>query len=106
MMSRRASAAMSFVDRHQLWTDAAFDAAAGIDKAIKEHDLEVVRFSFVDQHGVLRGKTIMAAEAPSVLRQGGAVTTTLLAKDTANRTEFPVFTSGGGVGVAEMGSAG
>ena len=101
-MSRRASAAISFVERHQLWTDAAFDAAAGIDKAIKEHDLEVVRFSFVDQHGVLRGKTIVAAEAPSVLRQGCAVTTTLLAKDTANRTVFPVFTSGGGFGMPEM----
>ncbi|MFL5047628.1 MAG: glutamine synthetase family protein [Xanthobacteraceae bacterium] len=101
-MSRRASAAISFVERHQLWTDAAFDAAAAIDKAINEHDLEVVRFSFVDQHGVLRGKTIVAAEAPSVLRQGCAVTTTLLAKDTANRTVFPVFTSGGGFGMPEM----
>jgi len=93
---------MSFVERHQLWSDAAFEAAAAIEKSIKEHDLEVVRFSFVDQHGVLRGKTIVAAEAPSVLRQGCAVTTTLLAKDTANRTVFPVFTSGGGFGMAEM----
>ena len=31
-------------------------------KAIKQHKLELVRFSFVDQHGILRGKTLVAAD--------------------------------------------
>jgi glutamine synthetase len=102
MMSARARSAMTFVERHQLWSDAQFSAAAAVDKAMEEHDLEVVRFSFVDQHGVLRGKTLVAADAASVMRNGCAVTTTLLAKDTSHRTVFPVFTAGGGFGMAEM----
>jgi glutamine synthetase len=101
-MSSRARSAMSFVERHGLWSEEQFRAAASVDKAIAEHDLEVVRFSFADQHGILRGKTIMAAQAPSVMRNGCTVTTTLLAKDTAHRTVFPVFTAGGGFGMAEM----
>ena len=31
-------------------------------KEIEAHDLKAVRFSFADQHGVLRGKTLAAAE--------------------------------------------
>jgi glutamine synthetase len=99
-MSSRARS--SFVERHRLWTDEQFKAAATIDEAIEEHKLEVVRFSFADQHGILRGKAIVAAEAPSVLRNGCTVTTTLLAKDTSHRTVFPVFTAGGGFGMSEM----
>src|SRR2546423_9286866 len=36
------------------------------------------------------------------MRNGCAITTTLLAKDTAHKTVFPVFTAGGGFGMAEM----
>src|SRR6185312_7325215 len=68
----------------------------------KKHDLELVRFSFADQHGVLRGKTIMAADAPALMRSGVTMTTTLLAKDTAHRTVYPVFSAGGGFDMAEM----
>src|SRR5262249_20893308 len=36
------------------------------------------------------------------MRNGCSITTTLLAKDTAHKTVFPVFTAGGGFGMAEM----
>ena len=36
------------------------------------------------------------------MRNGVTMTTTLLAKDTSHRTVFPVFTPGGGFGMAEM----
>ena len=62
----------------------------------------MVRFSFVDQHGILRGKTMVAAEAAVTMRNGCTATSTLLAKDTAHRTVFPVFTPGGGFGMPEM----
>ena len=65
-----------------------------------------MRFSFADQHGVLRGKTVMAADAPGLMRSGVTMTTTLLAKDTAHKTAYPVFTPGGGFGMAEMQGAG
>ena len=69
---------------------------------IEPRGLEAVRFSFADQHGVLRGKTVTAAELGKALEDGVTVTTTLFAKDTSHRTVFPVFTPGGGFGMDEM----
>jgi glutamine synthetase len=61
-----------------------------------------VRFSFADQHGILRGKTLAASEAAEAMERGVTVTSTLLLKDTAHKTVFPAFTPGGGVGMPEM----
>ena len=71
-------------------------------KEIEAHDLKAVRFSFADQHGVLRGKTLATAEVAAALERGVTVTSTLLLKDTSHRTVFPAFTPGGGVGIPEM----
>jgi glutamine synthetase len=98
--------AKSFVERHGLWSDEQFAAAADVDKSIEQNALEVVRLSFADQHGILRGKTVMANEAARAMRNGCSITTTLLAKDTAHKTVFPVFTPGGGFGMPEMEGAG
>jgi glutamine synthetase len=95
-----------FVERHGLWSDAQVRAAAAVDKTIRRHKLELVRFSFPDQHGVLRGKTLVAAEASRALRSGVTMTSTLFAKDTSHRNVFPVFEAGAGMGLAEMGGAG
>jgi glutamine synthetase len=100
------SSARSFVERHGLWTDEQTQAAKAVDQAIKKNKLELVRFSFADQHGVLRGKTIMAEDAPGLMRGGVTMTTSLLAKDTAHKTAYPVFTPGGGFGMPEMQGAG
>ena len=54
--------------------------------------------AFVDAHGVLRGKTLVAAEAARVLRTGANATTTLLMKDLSGKTAFPVFSADGGFG--------
>src|SRR5262249_1998480 len=103
MSSReRRRSAMSFVERHGLWTDEQAKAAAAVDKAIAGHGLEGVRFAFADQHGIVGGKAVAAAQAPAMMRNGCTATTTLLAKDTSCRTVFPVFTAGGGFGMAEM----
>jgi glutamine synthetase len=91
-----------FVFRHSLWTAAQERAAARVARDIEKHGLEVVRFAFADQHGVVRGKTLLAAEAPATMRGGITMTTTLLAKDTAHKTVFPVFTPGGGFTMPEM----
>ncbi len=71
-------------------------------KEIEAHQLKCVRFSFADQHGVLRGKTLAAAEVRGALERGVTVTSTLLLKDTAHKTVFPAFTPGGGVGMPEL----
>src|ERR1700675_4651190 len=102
MPARSRKSAANFVERHGLWTSAQAKAAAQVERAIKQHKLELVRFSFADQHGVLRGKTIMAQDAPALMRSGVTMTTTLLAKDTAHRTVYPVFSAGGGFDMEEM----
>ncbi len=101
-MSARSRKPASFVERHNLWNEAQSKAAAQVDRIIKREKLEVIRFSFADQHGVLRGKTLLASEAANSMRNGVTMTTTLLAKDTAHRTVYPVFTPGGGFALDEM----
>ena len=69
---------------------------------IEARGLQAVRFSFADQHGVLRGKTLAAAEVKGALERGVTVTSTLLLKDTSHRTVYAAFTPGGGIGIPEM----
>jgi glutamine synthetase len=71
-------------------------------KEVEARGLKAVRFSFADQHGVLRGKTLAASEVKTALERGVTVTSTLLLKDTSHRTAFAAFTPGGGVGMPEM----
>ena len=106
MAQRKTRSALSFVDRHDLWTAGQRRAAAAVDRIIAREKLETVRFAFCDQHGVLRGKTLVASEASRAMRAGVGMTSTLLAKDTSHRTVFKVFAAGGGLGVDEMAGAG
>lgn len=93
---------MTFVARHALWSDEQTDAAQRMRRLVEEKNLEVIRLAFPDQHGILRGKTIIGSEAIASLESGCSITTTMLAKDTSHRTVFPVFTPGGGFGMKEM----
>jgi len=52
---------LSFVERHGLWSKEQQDAAARLRKIVEEKNLEVIRLSFPDQHGILRGKTLVAS---------------------------------------------
>ena len=105
-MPRDSKRRESFVDRHGLWNAEAEKAAAEVEKRIERDGIEVVRLSFADQHGILRGKTLVASEVRNALRNGCGVPSSLLAKDTSHRTVFPVFTAGAGIGVSEMAGAG
>lgn len=93
---------LSFVARHRLWSEEQNEAAVRLRRITEEQGLQTIRFSFPDQHGILRGKTLVADEALRILENGCTITTTMLAKDTSHRTVFPVFTAGGGFGMSEM----
>jgi glutamine synthetase len=84
------------------WTEAQHAAAETVERQIAEDGIELVRFAFVDQHGVIRGKTLVAEEAPAAMRKGVAATSTLLLKDSSHRTVFPVWTPGSGFGVKAL----
>jgi len=83
---------MSFVERHGLDQPV---LRADVLRQIEAAGLGVLRLAFPDQHGILRGKTIMAGEAAGALSNGVAMTTTLLLKDSSHRTVFPVWSAGG-----------
>ncbi|WP_298967900.1 glutamine synthetase family protein [uncultured Methylobacterium sp.] len=93
---------MSLAETCGLWGPERQEQAARVARLIEEQGIEVVRLSFPDQHGVLRGKTLVAGEAVKALRAGCLATSTLLLKDTAHRTVFPVFSAGGGLGLREF----
>ena len=93
---------MTFVEANQLWSKDQLDAAERVRSSVERGDIEVIRFAFPDQHGILRGKTLVASEALGCLEDGCSITSTLLAKDTSHRTVFPVFSPGGGLGMPEL----
>jgi glutamine synthetase len=93
---------VTFVERHGLWSAEQKEAARRLRRITEERNLETIRIGFADQHGILRGKTLIASEALASLENGCSITTTMLAKDTSHKTVFPVFTAGGGFGMKEM----
>jgi glutamine synthetase len=101
-MAPRRPQTTNFADRYGLWTPEQTRTARAIAQRVKKDKLELIRFSFADQHGVLRGKTLIAADGLGAMGSGVTMTTTLLAKDTAHKTAYPVFTAGGGFDMAEM----
>jgi len=93
---------MSFTEKYQLRDEDQQRAIAEVIECIKRNKLEVVRFSFADQHGILRGKTLSRDAAISALTNGYSITSTLLLKDTSHRSVYPVFAQGGGLGSKEL----
>jgi len=91
-----------FVDRYKLWGPEQKTASKELKKTKAVHNLDFIRISFPDQHGILRGKTIVADELGSALENGVGMVTTLLAKDTSHKTVLPWFTRGGGLEMKEM----
>jgi glutamine synthetase len=91
-----------FIACHGLWTAAQHEAAADLVRRAREANVRTVRVSFADQHGVLRGKTLVVDLLESVLRNGCSITSSLLLKDTAHRTVYPVWQSGAGLNLAQL----
>ena len=93
---------MHLAEKAGLWTAERQAAAREAERRIQAGELTVVRLSFADQHGILRGKTLVAGEIAAAMKNGVGFTTTMLLKDTSHRTVFPVWTPGGGFGLKEL----
>jgi glutamine synthetase len=97
--------AASFVERHDLWNEAQLTGATELLQTIATRQLEVVRFVFADQHGLTRGKGIMADAVPGMLVNGCTMTSTLILKDSSHRTVMPVWQAGAGLGNPRLAGA-
>jgi glutamine synthetase len=86
----------------QIWGAAEFNAADAVLKSVTDNNIETIRVAFVDQHGVTRSKTIMAAGLKSAFAKGVSMTSTLLLKDTSHATVFPVWEDDAGFGAGVM----
>ena len=61
---------------------------------IDASDLELVRFVWCDTHGQTRGKTLTRQAAHHALHHGVGMVSTLMLKDTSDRTAYKVFEPG------------
>lgn len=95
-----------FIERHDLWSGAQYAAAAQMRRVIDELGIEMVRFGFVDQHGVIHGKTISRPAVAAAMRSGLTAPSSLLLKDTSGKSVFTVFAADTGVGVEGFSGAG
>ena len=67
---------------------------------ITASSLELVRFAWCDLHGVTRGKTLVASAAAKAMQEGVGLVSTLVLKDTSDRSAaFKVFERGGPAGL-------
>lgn len=64
-------------------------------RVIDTSGADLVRVGWCDLHGVLRGKTLTARAAGRAMRDGLGMVSTLLLKDTSDRTVYKVFEPGG-----------
>ena len=64
-------------------------------RLIDASGLELVRFAWCDLHGMTRGKTLVASAAARALHEGVGMVSTLMLKDSSDRTAFKVFEPGG-----------
>src|SRR5690348_4414154 len=92
---------MHLAEKAGLWTDDRKAAVREVERRIQAGELTVVRLSFADQHGILRGKTLVAGEIASAIKAGVGFSSTMLLKDTSHRTAFPVWGAGGAFGARE-----
>lgn len=74
-------------------------------KIVADEGVETIRIVFVDQHGICRGKTIMASGLRSAFKAGVSMTSTLLLKDTSHATVFPIWGEDAGFGKGVMSGA-
>ena len=69
-------------------------ACEGVAVRIETEALERVRIGWCDLHGTLRGKTLVASAVASALREGIGMVSTMLLKDSSDRTAWRVFAPG------------
>ena len=76
---------MHLAERAGVWDADRQTAAREVERRIQAGELSVVRLSFADQHGLLRGKTYVAGEIGNVMNSGVGFSATMLLKDTSHR---------------------
>lgn len=91
-----------FVARHGLLSDSAVTLAAEIAERISSRRLRAVRLAVVDQHGIVRARSLSPEAAIAAFRSGLDFSGAIYSLDTGNNVFVPPFAAGGGFGIAEF----
>ncbi len=78
------AAGSTFINRYQLYSEVQKAAAEQSLARVKEQNIEVIRLTWPDQYGVLRGRSITAEAYASALHNGLEITMAPFCFDTAN----------------------
>lgn len=93
---------INFVERHGLWDEEQTAAAERIRADIRQHDLRTIRIAWGDQHGIVRGKNILAHDFLLAMSNGVDFQTATLFMDTTNHFIAPMFSSDAGIGMTAL----
>ena len=91
-----------FIERHGLWADGDYKAAEEIRHIIEEQDLQQVRIGWPDQHGIVRGKSVLIGDFLESLEEGRDFQSAVLLMDTTNNPIVSFFAPQGGMGIPEL----
>ena len=80
-------------------------ACEGVALRIEAEAIETVRVGWCDLHGVLRGKTLVASALAGAFESGVGMVSTILLKDTSDRTAYRIFEPGVGAALPGFGFA-
>ena len=86
---------MSFAERCGLDSPLRQARCAQVLRQIEATGIEQIRLSWCDQHGQLRGKTLTPRAVKKALHDGIGMVSTILLKDTSDRTVYKIFEEGG-----------
>ena len=96
---------MSFAEACGAADAARAAASEAVLRRLGGEGIDLVRIGWCDSHGILRGKTLAAAAVPRALADGIGLVSTILLKDTSDRTAYRVFEPGATSGLPGFGFA-
>ena len=85
---------MSFADACGAGGAARAEACERLTAQLRERSIERIRIGWCDLHGAVRGKTLTRSALPRALADGIGMVSTILLKDSSDRTAYRVFEPG------------
>ena len=91
-----------FIEHHDLWSAEQKAAAKECLSRIEKEGIQMIRLSWPDQYGLLRGKMLSVSALKSAFSSGSEITMAPFFFDTASAIVFNPFQPGGGFGDSEL----
>jgi len=94
--------AKNFIERHNLWSEADNIAAREVLNQAEKKGLQMIRLSWPDQYGLLRGKSLSIAAIKAAFTSGSEITMAPFFFDTSGAFAINPFEKDGGLGSSEL----